>query len=133
MSTNYLTYFKGDKFAAANGIILTECKPGYAVAKVDITESHLNGAGVVHGGLLFTLADFVFAASTNAYGKVALSINAYISYFEKSISGTIIAESVEISKSNKLINCDINVRHENGTLLANFKGTAYITKTDIEF
>ncbi|MDO9633667.1 MAG: PaaI family thioesterase [Paludibacter sp.] len=133
MSSKCFEYFKGDNFARENGIELVSCSPGHAIAKVEINERHLNGAGVVHGGLLFTLADFAFAAATNSYGKVALSINASINFFEKSNSGTLIAEATEISRSNKLIHCDINIRQENGSLLANFKGTAYVTKTDIEF
>lgn len=133
MSNQCFEYFKGDNFARENGIVLVACKPGHAVAKVEITANHLNGAGVVHGGLLFTLADFAFAAATNSYGKVALSINASMNFFEKSTSGILIAEATEISRSNKLIHCDINIRQEKGPLLANFKGTAYVTKTEIEF
>ena len=133
MSNTCFEYFRGDNFARENGISLVSCKPGHAIVKVEITERHLNGAGVVHGGLLFTLADFAFAAATNSYGNVALSINATMSFFEKSDSGTIIAEAIEVARSNKLIHCDISIRQENGTLLANFKGTAYVTKTKIEF
>lgn len=133
MSDKCFEYFKGDNFARENGIVLVSCNPGHAIVKVEITSRHLNGAGVVHGGLLFTLADFAFAAATNSYGKVALSINATMNFFEKSTSGTIIAEATEISRSNKLIHCDINIRQENGPLLANFKGTAYVTKTEIKF
>ena len=129
----YFEYFKTDKYAAHSGIELIECKPGYAKAQVKIEDIHLNGAGVVHGGLIFTLADFVFAASVNSYGNVTLSINASISYFDKSTSGILTAESREISRSNKLSTCDINIMNEAGTLLANFKGTAYITKKTITF
>lgn len=133
MSKICFKYFEGDNFARENGISLVSCKPGHAVVKVEITERHLNGAGLVHGGLLFTLADYAFAAATNSYGNVALSINATMSFFEKSNSGTIIAEAIEVARSNKLIHCDINIRQENGPLLANFKGTAYITKSKIDF
>ncbi len=133
MSDKCFEYFKGDNFAHENGIVLVSCNPGHATVKVEINARHLNGAGVVHGGLLFTLADFAFAAATNSYGKVALSINASMNFFEKSTSGTIIAEATEISHSNKLIHCDINIRQKNGPLLANFKGTAYVTKTEINF
>jgi acyl-CoA thioesterase len=129
----YLDYFKTDSYAAHSGIELVECKPGYAKARVKIDDKHLNGAGVVHGGLLFTLADFAFAASVNSYGNVTLSINASISYFDKSKSGEITAESTEIARSNSLSTCDINITDEGGTLLANFKGTAYITKKTITF
>jgi len=129
----YKQYFKKDRFAATSGLILIECNPGFAKAQVQIEERHLNGAGVVHGGLLFTLADFCFGAAVNSYGCVTLSINASISFFAKSTKGTLTAECKEISRSNKLTTCDINVYDEGGLLLANFKGTAYITKGIIEF
>ena len=129
----YMTYFKQDRFADFCGIELTECKPGYARTKVTIQEKHLNGAGVVHGGLFFTLADFAFAAAVNSYGVVTLSISCTISYFDKCNKGDIFAEAREISRSNKLINCDINITNDEGKLLANFKGTAYITKQTINF
>lgn len=129
----YLDYFGNDKFASSNGIILTECRPGYAKAEAEINGNHLNGAGVLHGGMIFTIADFVFAAAVNSYGKVTLSINASVSYFSKINSGRITAEAREISRSNKLITCDINVFDEPGNVIANFKGTAFITKETIEF
>jgi acyl-CoA thioesterase len=129
----YQQYFTADKFAMGNGIELTECRPGYAKVQVKIEERHLNGAGVVHGGLLFLLADFCFAAAVNSYGLVSLSINASISFFAKSTDGTLTAEAKEISRSNKLSTCDINIYDEQGQLLANFKGTAYITPKAIEF
>ncbi|MBN2519880.1 MAG: PaaI family thioesterase [Bacteroidales bacterium] len=129
----YLKFFEGDQFAAFCGIHLIECEPGYAKSKVDINPKHLNGAGVVHGGLLYTLADFTFAAAVNAYGFVTLSVSTNMLYFDKSTEGLIFAEAREMSHSNKLIHCDINIKHESGALLANFKGTAYITKKEIVF
>ncbi len=130
---NYLEYFKRDKFAAHCGIELTECRPGFAKAEVHITPHHLNGAGVLHGGLLFTLADFAFAAAVNSYGTITLSVSAQITYFDKSTEGLIIAEAREVYRSNKLIHCDIEIRHASGNLLANFKGTAYRTSQKINF
>ncbi len=130
----YKQYFKKDRFAAHNEIILADCRPGYAKATVKIKNYHLNGADVVHGGLLFTLADFCFAAAVNSYGNVSLSINADISFFCKSTEGaTITAEATEISRSNKLSSYTISVKDEKGTLLAEFRGTAYITKDIINF
>ncbi|MBB3186354.1 PaaI family thioesterase [Microbacter margulisiae] len=129
----YKQYFTGDKFAMSNGIELIACHPGYAKAQVTIEERHLNGAGVVHGGLLFTLADFSFAAAVNSYALITLSINANMSFFAKSTAGILTAEAREIFRSNKLCTCDINVTDQEEQLLANFKGTAYITHKEIEF
>jgi acyl-CoA thioesterase len=129
----YLDFFKKDQYAAYSGIELVESRPGFAKAQVKLEDKHLNGAGVVHGGLLFTLADFAFAAAVNSYGNISLSINASISFLDKSKSGIITAEAKEISRSNTLSTCDINIKDEEGKLLANFKGTAYITKKTISF
>lgn len=129
----YNEYFLRDRFATSNGIELVECRPGYAKAQLQVEDRHLNGADVVHGGVLFTLADFAFAAAVNSYGKVTLSINAYISYFKASSEGVLTAECYEISRSNRLTNCEINVYNEDKELLANFRGTGYITKGEINF
>ncbi|NLT50715.1 MAG: PaaI family thioesterase [Ignavibacteria bacterium] len=126
-------YFLKDNFAAANGIKLIECSPGNAKAEVTIEEKHLNGAGITHGGLLFTLADFAFAAAVNSFGFVTLSINAAVSYFAKSKQGKLVAEAKIISRSSKLITCDINIYDEKNELISNFKGTAYITKEKINY
>lgn len=133
MEEAYKQYFKKDQFAASNGIRLLTCKPGYAKAQVQIEDKHLNGAGVVHGGLIFTLADFCFGVATNTYGQVSLSINASISFLAKRNKGVLMGECKEIARSNKLSTCDINIYDEQGELLANFKGTAYITKEEIKF
>lgn len=129
----YKEFFKRDRFATSSGIELTECRPGYAKVQVKIEDRHLNGANVVHGGLLFTLADFCFAAAVNSYGTVTLSISAYMTYYSKCSEGVLTAECTEISRTNKLTTCDINVFDENGQLLANLRGSGYITKGEINF
>lgn len=129
----YIQHFQKDKFAQLVGITLLECSPGQAKCKVKIKEHHLNGAGIVHGGVLYTLADLCCAAATNSYGNVALSIENHISYFQKSTGGDIFATAKINSKSNKLITCTIEIVDEDGLLLSNFIGTAYITKEKINF
>jgi len=51
-------YFKNDQFAAHNNIELVEAGHGRAKAKMTLHPHHWNGLGTVHGGALFTLADF---------------------------------------------------------------------------
>lgn len=130
---NYLEYFKGDRFAEHAGMQLLECSPGYAKCVVQIQDYHLNSAGVVHGGVLFTLADLCCAAATNAYGQVALSIENHICYFKKSTGGQLFATASVKSKSHKLITCSVDVVDSEGQLLSTFTGTAYITKEKIVF
>ena len=44
---------KADKFVDLCGITLDEIGPGYAKTSVDIQPQHLNGAGIIQGGVLF--------------------------------------------------------------------------------
>lgn len=126
-------YFKKDRFAALCGLELVECRPGYAKVQLKINDNHFNAAGVVHGGVLFTMADFCFGSAANAYGRVALSINSSITFVAKGTSGILTAEAREIGRSNKLLTYDVDIRDENGKLLAHFTGMAYATHEENQF
>ena len=63
---NIKKFFNKDNFIVNVGIELLEVSPGYAKAKLDIEERHLNSLGIVQGGALFTLADLAAAAAINA-------------------------------------------------------------------
>lgn len=123
---------KADAFAKHNGMTITEVREGYARAEMELQPYHLNGARTVHGGALFTLADFAFAAASNSRGQLALSINASISIFKGAQKGRLIAEAREVSTSPKLASFEVNVRNEAGDLLATFQGMVYRKSVSLE-
>ena len=129
---NVKGFLKNDKFAEHVGIQLVEVSEGSAKAKLDINSTHLNGANVVHGGTIFVLADFVFAAASNSHGTIALAINANISYVKAVSSGTLIAVAKEISVNPKLATYTINVTNERDDLIAVFQGMVYRKKDRID-
>jgi acyl-CoA thioesterase len=116
---------KADAFARHNGMTISEVREGYARAEMALQPFHMNGAQTVHGGALFTLADFAFAAASNSSGQLALSISSSISIFKGAKQGKLIAEAQQISASNKLASFDVRVRNEAGDLLAAFQGMVY--------
>ena len=125
-------YFQNhDQFATHLGIKLISVSAGSAKAEMQIQDFHLNSAKVVHGGAIFTLADFVFAAASNAYGKIALAINVNINYIKAATSGKIFAEATEVAKHSKLGTYQVRVTDENKDLVAVFQGTAYRKKQDL--
>ncbi|MBN1698507.1 MAG: hotdog fold thioesterase [Spirochaetales bacterium] len=124
-------FASADNFAARTGIRLIEADEGYAKASMDITKDHLNSAGTVHGGVLFTLADFVFAVACNSYGTVAVAVHASISYFKAVTEGTLSATAREVSLSRKLSSYTIEVKDSGGGLVALFQGMAYRKKDAI--
>ncbi|MEW6164552.1 MAG: PaaI family thioesterase [Pseudomonadota bacterium] len=116
---------RADAFARHNGMTITELREGYARAEMELQPWHLNGARTVHGGALFTLADFAFAAASNSRGQLALSINSSISIFKGARTGKLTAEAREVSHAPKLAGFEVSVRDAAGELLASFHGMVY--------
>ncbi|KJS16308.1 MAG: phenylacetic acid degradation protein [Peptococcaceae bacterium BRH_c4b] len=123
----YARFFqKKDALANHLGIQLLEAKPGYARATMKVRPELLNGAGVTHGGAIFSLADIVFAAASNAHGPLALALNVNISFLQTTTEGTIltaIAREDNLTKKTGLYR--IEVMDEDGKLVAVAEGLAY--------
>ncbi|MDR3764235.1 MAG: PaaI family thioesterase [Acidobacteriota bacterium] len=116
---------RADSFARHNGMSITELRDGFARAEMELQPSHLNGARTVHGGALFTLADFAFAAASNSSGRLALSINSSISIYQGAQEGRLTAEARRVSESAKLASYEVAIRTAGGDLLAAFQGMVY--------
>jgi len=119
-------HFGNDRFATSSKMRLVELRPGYARTSLTVEDRHLNSVGTVHGGAIFTLADFAFGAASNTGGKVAVAVNTSLSFLKATRSGTLSAEATEISRSRKLSVCTVRVTNDAGGLVALFQGTAYI-------
>ncbi|MDA8098511.1 MAG: hotdog fold thioesterase [Nitrospiraceae bacterium] len=121
-----------DRFALHNGITITEYGPGRASARMKIGQHHLNSAGTVHGGAIFSLADAVFSVASNSHGTLAMAINVSISFFKAAKEGaTLFAEGREVSLNPKLATYVIEVKDEAGNAIALFQGTVYRKKESI--
>lgn len=115
-----------DLFARHAGIELLEVEPGWARVTMKIEPYHFNGARTVHGGAIFTLADFAFAVASNSHGTLAMGINTSISYVKAAISGTLYAEAKEQSRNRKLATYTVNITDDTGELVALFQGMVYL-------
>jgi acyl-CoA thioesterase len=128
---NIKQYFKHDQFAVRSGIELLEVAPGHAKAKMTLQPHHWNALQAVQGGAIFTLADFAFAAAANSHGTVAVAINVNITFMKAATTGTLWAEAREVSKNFKLGSYLVEVKDDQGELIANFQGLAYRKKDKI--
>lgn len=121
-----------DKFCCETvGVELLEISEGRAKTMLKLEPRHLNGLGIVQGGVIFTLADFALAAAANSHGTAAVLINSSISYFKAVSSGTLYATAEEESCNPKLATYIIRVTNEAGELLALIQSTAYRKKDQI--
>ena len=119
-------HFENDRFATVNGMKLVKLRPGFAKTTLVVEERHLNSVDIVHGGAIFTLADFAFGAAVKTGGRVAPLISTSLSFLKPTRSGILTAEATEISRSRKLAVCTVRVTNDAGELVALFQGTAYI-------
>lgn len=116
-----------DQFAKLLGMELIKVDIGYAEVRMAIKAEHFNGLGIVQGGVIFTLADFAFAAASNAGGKASVSVNANITYFKPAKGETLLAKASEITSSRSLCNYTVDIFDEdNAVLIAKFNATGFI-------
>lgn len=115
----------GDRFAKYIGVELKECREGYALASLDVKDIHLNAGGVCQGGVIFTLADFAFAAAVNSHGVLTLSVSSNITFFRSESHGTLFARAQELVDHHRMPYCEVRVKNEKDELVAVFTGTGY--------
>ncbi|MGI6679647.1 MAG: PaaI family thioesterase [Dehalobacterium sp.] len=126
MDENSIKNIKNDKLAALLDIKLLKIAAGYALTEMKISEKHLNGVNMVHGGAIFTLADYAFAAASNAKGLVTVGITNNITFIKSPKGKIITAEAREASCSSRLSVYNVNVFDEDQTLVAQMSGMGYI-------
>jgi acyl-CoA thioesterase len=121
-----------DYFSRWMGVEVIEIKEGYSKIKMQVRKEMLNGFGIAHGGITFSLADSAFAFACNSDGKVTLALDVSIS-FPKAVkeNDILIAEAKQVNKTNRTGLYMIEVKNQNEELVALFKGTCYKTEKDL--
>jgi acyl-CoA thioesterase len=114
-----------DAYASHLGIELETLEEGYARARMSIQPLHGNMYGMVHGGAIFSLADFVFQAASNSHGVLAVAVQANITYLQAPRTKILYAEASEVSQTRRLATYSIRVTEEGEKLVAMFQGTVY--------
>lgn len=125
-------FFNRDDFAKHCGVELLSASPGHAIARMQVGPQHFNGYRTVQGGAIFTLADFAFAAASNAHGKVAVAINVSITFIKAVTAGMLLAEARELSANPKLATYTVNVTDDSNALVAVFQGLVYRKSETVE-
>ena len=118
-------YFEKDRFATENGIVLDELTEEYAVTSVILNDSHKNANGGIMGGVMFTLADFAFAALSNNIHMPTVAQQVSINYLGAPKGEKLIAKAVlkKSGRSSTIINVD--VVDDTGRDIAQFIGTGF--------
>jgi len=118
-------FFKNDRFASTNGMVIDEIGEDYATCSMTIKDNHLNAAGSVMGGVYFTLADFAFAVSVNNIHKITVGMDSNITFLASAKGEKLIATSKVLRSGKTTTYCEVQVKDGLDRLCAVFTGTAF--------
>lgn len=114
---------QADLFSQWLGIQILDLRHGYCKLKMKVTKEMLNGFGIAHGGIAFSLADSALAFASNTNNNKAVSIEASISFIKPVFEHeTLFAVAEQKSFNHRLQVFDITITKENGELSALFRG-----------
>lgn len=119
---------KNDFFSRWMGVRIEEIKEGYSRISMSIREEMVNGIGIVHGGIPFSLADSAFAFACNNRNSLSVALDCSIT-FTKSIhpGDTLTAEAQEIHNGRSTGVYVITITNQDNQQVALFKGTCFRT------
>lgn len=119
---------KNDLFSQWMGIQIVTIAEGYSKVKMAVRNEMMNGLGIVHGGIAFSLADSSFAFACNSRNNLSVALDTSINFLKPVHVGDIlIAEAKEIHNGKSTGLYQITITNQNNHIVALFKGTCFRT------
>ncbi|HMW37760.1 MAG: hotdog fold thioesterase [Saprospiraceae bacterium] len=124
--------YREDGFSQWLGIENLVTETGYCKLKMQVRPEMLNGFGVAHGGIVYSLADSAFAFCCNSYNRISLSIETSITHTKAIHKNDVLyAEAKLITQSNKIGTYEVIVQNQDGEIVGVFKGICYRTEKNL--
>lgn len=124
----------GDSYSHWLGITVVNVSPGACVLQLTVRDEMNNGFHIAHGGITYALADSALAFASNTHGTRAVSIETSISHTKPVMTGDVLtATAKELNLSNRLGLYLVSITKQDGSSVAEFKGTTYRTGKLWEF
>ena len=117
-----------DLFSQWMGIKVLEIKEGYSKIEMTIRDEMVNGFGIVHGGIPFSLADSAFAFACNNRNNLSVALDVTITFTKAvNVGDVLIAEAKEVHNGRSTGVYLITVINQKNEQVALFKGTCFRT------
>ena len=117
-----------DLFSQWLGIEILEIREGYAKTKMIIHKEMINGLGIVHGGIAFSMADSTFAFACNNRNNLSVALDTSINFLKPvHLDDVLIAETKEIHNGKSTGLYQITIINQKDHTVALFKGTCFRT------
>ena len=119
---------RDDLFSQWLGIAVIEISEGYSKIQMTLREEMINGFGIIHGGLAFSLADSAFAFACNNRNNLSVALDTNIVFTKATKPGDVLtAEAKELHNGRSTGLYHITVINQRDEEVAHFKGTCFRT------
>jgi acyl-CoA thioesterase len=117
-----------DLFSQWLGIEVLDAKDGYSKIQMTVRSEMINGFGIVHGGIAFSLSDSAFAFACNNRNNLSVALDTSINFTKPvHVGDVLIAEAKELHNGKSTGLYHITVTNQNNHIVALFKGTCFRT------
>jgi acyl-CoA thioesterase len=121
-----------DLFSQWLGIQIIETREGYSKIKMTVRNQMMNGLGVVHGGIAFSLADSAFAFACNSRNNLSVALDTSINFLKPvHPDDELVAEAKEIHNGKSTGLYQITIMNQHDHIVALFKGTCFRTRKNL--
>jgi acyl-CoA thioesterase len=119
---------ENDYFSQWLGVEVLEVKEGFSCIRMTIRKEMVNGFGIIHGGIPFSLADSAFAFACNNRNNLSVALDVTITFTKAVHIGDILtAEAKEVHNGKSTGVYLISVINQKNEQVALFKGTCFRT------
>jgi acyl-CoA thioesterase len=116
---DYMNNLEG--FNSHNGIHITKLEDTYAEARAELGAHSMNYAGNAHGGLLFSLSDFVGCFAASPCGRALVTQGASFSFLRPASGKYVVSKATPIKVGSQTAIVDVSTYDDKDKLVA--KGT----------
>jgi acyl-CoA thioesterase len=117
-----------DLFSQWLSITVIEVKEGYSKISMAVRPEMINGFGIVHGGIAFSLADSAFAFACNNRNNNSVALDTSINFLKAVHVGDVLtAEATELHNGRSTGLYHVKITNQNNVIVAQFKGTCFRT------
>ena len=119
---------ENDLFSQWLGITVIEVKEGYSKIQMTVRKEMINGFGIVHGGIAFSLGDSAFAFACNNRNVLSVALDTAINFIKPVHVGDVLtAEAKELHNGKSTGLYHITITNQKEHVVALFKGTYFRT------
>ncbi|MDY6793957.1 MAG: PaaI family thioesterase [Actinomycetota bacterium] len=117
-----------DLYSDYLGVELEDIEQGWARVRIGLEQKHTNFMGLIHGGVIFSLADIAFGAAANSFGTKAMALQVNVDFLAPPRADLVLTAEVElVSRAGKMGFYNMRVVDSGGTMIARCSGWAYHT------